>query len=229
MEVLIDGRGVGRRGGRRPTRRSPPCDRVSTRAAATARAAVAAFETHLRDVVLPASDGEGRLGAALFAQKMRHTMRSETLTPGADHGRGRARVRRGPGRDGPPGARPVAGLARRSPRRRTTRARSSGACSTPSPPSIPKPTTCSTSAAPRTPGSRRSAWSATSSAWPTSRSRSSGRRSSCARSGARCSRHPDRWTRARRRSSRSPRCPTTGARSSASRTCARTTTGCSDC
>ena len=50
-------------------------------AAATARAAVAAFETHLRDVVLPASDGEGRLGAALFAQKMRHTMRSETLTP----------------------------------------------------------------------------------------------------------------------------------------------------
>ena len=52
-----------------------------TAAADTARAAVAAFETHLRDVVLPASDGEGRLGAALFAAKMRHTMRSETLTP----------------------------------------------------------------------------------------------------------------------------------------------------
>ena len=50
-------------------------------AAVTARDAVAAFETHLRDVVLPASDGEGRLGAALFAEKMRHTMRSETLTP----------------------------------------------------------------------------------------------------------------------------------------------------
>ncbi|MFL5650347.1 MAG: DUF885 domain-containing protein [Chloroflexota bacterium] len=50
-------------------------------AADIARAALAAFETHLRDVVLPASDGEGRLGHELFAEKMRHTMRSETLTP----------------------------------------------------------------------------------------------------------------------------------------------------
>jgi uncharacterized protein (DUF885 family) len=33
------------------------------------------------EVVLPASDGEGRLGAELFAAKMRHTMRSKTLTP----------------------------------------------------------------------------------------------------------------------------------------------------
>jgi uncharacterized protein (DUF885 family) len=50
-------------------------------AAVTARTALAAFESHLRDVVLPASDGDGRLGPALFAAKMRHTMRSETLTP----------------------------------------------------------------------------------------------------------------------------------------------------
>ena len=50
-------------------------------AAGTARAAIARFETHLREVVLPASDGEGRLGAALFAKKMRHTMRSDALTP----------------------------------------------------------------------------------------------------------------------------------------------------
>jgi uncharacterized protein (DUF885 family) len=50
-------------------------------AAETARAAVAGFETHLREVVLPASDGEGRLGRDTFATKMRHTMRSETLTP----------------------------------------------------------------------------------------------------------------------------------------------------
>ncbi len=49
-------------------------------AAVTARGAVAAFETHLRDVVLPASDGEGRLGEALFTEKMRHTMRSDALT-----------------------------------------------------------------------------------------------------------------------------------------------------
>ena len=59
-------------------------------AAETARAAVAAFETHLREVVLPASEGEGRLGRSLFVAKMRHTMRSETLTPerimaGAEH------------------------------------------------------------------------------------------------------------------------------------------------
>jgi uncharacterized protein (DUF885 family) len=52
-----------------------------TAAAATARGAVAGFETHLRDVVLPASDGEGRLGRELFTARMRHTMRSESLTP----------------------------------------------------------------------------------------------------------------------------------------------------
>ena len=52
-----------------------------TAAAAAARAALAAFETHLRDVVLPRSEGDGRLGADLFARKMRHTMRSSELTP----------------------------------------------------------------------------------------------------------------------------------------------------
>jgi uncharacterized protein (DUF885 family) len=50
-------------------------------AAESARRALAAFETHLRDVVLPASHGEGRLGTELFAAKMRHTMRSDELTP----------------------------------------------------------------------------------------------------------------------------------------------------
>ena len=52
-----------------------------TAAAGTARAAVAGFETHRREVVLPASQGEGRIGPELFAAKLRHTMRSETLTP----------------------------------------------------------------------------------------------------------------------------------------------------
>jgi uncharacterized protein (DUF885 family) len=42
---------------------------------------VTAFETHLRGVVLAASEGEGRLGRDVFAAKMRHTMRSESLTP----------------------------------------------------------------------------------------------------------------------------------------------------
>ena len=45
-----------------------------------AKAALTDFEAHLRDDVLPRSDGEGRLGAELFARKMRHTMRSETLS-----------------------------------------------------------------------------------------------------------------------------------------------------
>jgi uncharacterized protein (DUF885 family) len=52
-------------------------------AATTARAALAAFETHLREFVLPASQGDARLGADRFARKMRHTMRSEALTPDA--------------------------------------------------------------------------------------------------------------------------------------------------
>jgi uncharacterized protein (DUF885 family) len=50
-------------------------------AAEVARTALADFETHLRDTVLPVSEGEGRLGAYLFAAKMRHTMRSTELTP----------------------------------------------------------------------------------------------------------------------------------------------------
>jgi uncharacterized protein (DUF885 family) len=50
-------------------------------AAATARTALDAFEAHLRDLVLPASDGEGRLGADLFTTKMRHTLQDAELTP----------------------------------------------------------------------------------------------------------------------------------------------------
>jgi uncharacterized protein (DUF885 family) len=49
-------------------------------AGTAAKAALTDFEAHLRDDVLPRSDGEGRLGADLFARKMRHTMRSESRT-----------------------------------------------------------------------------------------------------------------------------------------------------
>jgi uncharacterized protein (DUF885 family) len=49
-------------------------------AGTAAKAALTDFEGYLRDDVLPRSDGEGRLGAEVFARKMRHTMRSETLT-----------------------------------------------------------------------------------------------------------------------------------------------------
>ena len=47
----------------------------------TAASALDRFERHLRAVVLPASEGEGRIGEGLFARKMRHTMRSDELTP----------------------------------------------------------------------------------------------------------------------------------------------------
>ena len=50
-------------------------------AAETAKTAVDGFDAHLREVVLPASEGEARLGPDLFARKMRHTMRSADLTP----------------------------------------------------------------------------------------------------------------------------------------------------
>ncbi|HET7703961.1 MAG TPA: DUF885 domain-containing protein [Candidatus Limnocylindrales bacterium] len=47
----------------------------------TAAAALATFETHLRDTVLPRSEGEGRLGPELFAAKMVHTMKDPAMTP----------------------------------------------------------------------------------------------------------------------------------------------------
>jgi uncharacterized protein (DUF885 family) len=50
-------------------------------AAAEAKAAVEDLRQHLADVVLPKSEGEGRLGRDLFTRRMRHTMRSAALTP----------------------------------------------------------------------------------------------------------------------------------------------------
>ena len=52
-----------------------------TAAAATAKGAIARFEAHLRDEVLPRASGDGLLGRDLFARKLRHTMRSDDLTP----------------------------------------------------------------------------------------------------------------------------------------------------
>jgi uncharacterized protein (DUF885 family) len=45
-----------------------------------ATAAVARFEAHLRDVVLPAAEGDGRLGRDLFEEKLRHTLMDPDLT-----------------------------------------------------------------------------------------------------------------------------------------------------
>ncbi len=50
-------------------------------AAGIAKAALADFESHLREVVLPRAEGEGRLGDSLFAMKMRHTLKDAELTP----------------------------------------------------------------------------------------------------------------------------------------------------
>ncbi len=50
-------------------------------AAVAAKGALATFGGHLRDVVLPTSEGEGRLGRDLFARKLVHTMRNPALTP----------------------------------------------------------------------------------------------------------------------------------------------------
>ena len=49
--------------------------------AASARAAVDRFERHVRQIVLPSSSGEGRLGAERFAGKLRHTLQVPELTP----------------------------------------------------------------------------------------------------------------------------------------------------
>jgi uncharacterized protein (DUF885 family) len=50
-------------------------------ARAVAADALDAFERRLRDEILPATAGEGRLGADLFATKMTHTMQDPAMTP----------------------------------------------------------------------------------------------------------------------------------------------------
>jgi uncharacterized protein (DUF885 family) len=62
---------------------SPATDALRARlddGAAAARAALAGLEVHLRDAVLPASEGEGRLGSARFAAKLAHTVSDPALT-----------------------------------------------------------------------------------------------------------------------------------------------------
>jgi len=49
-------------------------------AAAAGHAALDAFEGHLRETVLPASVGEGRIGPELFERKLLHTFRTDTAT-----------------------------------------------------------------------------------------------------------------------------------------------------
>ena len=85
--------------------------RGSRAAADAARPALDAFERHLRDDGAAGAEGEGRLGAELFAAKMVHTLRSGRADAGADQGPRAAGVRRGPGRDGPDRPRDLARMA----------------------------------------------------------------------------------------------------------------------
>lgn len=63
-----------------------PCASVMPRlhpAATSAREALGSFEAHLRDVVLPASAGDGRLGAELYRAKLAHNLKDPAMTPEA--------------------------------------------------------------------------------------------------------------------------------------------------
>ena len=147
-------------------------------------AAVESFTAWLSDELLPTADGDFRLGRDLYERKFHHTLKA-TVTP--DELEARAATAYDEVRaemltlarelwpawigdepmpdDGDALTRRVLDAIAVDHRR---------------------PTSCSTSAAPRTSGSRRSSGSATSSAWRTTRSRSSGPRPSCAPSAARC-------------------------------------------
>ena len=52
-------------------------------ASSAAEAAITAFATHLVEVVVPGSQGQGLLGDELFAAKLRHTLRDPEATPEA--------------------------------------------------------------------------------------------------------------------------------------------------
>ena len=99
--------GVGRSGGRRPA------DRVSMRQPRPRAPRWPPSRPTCATSSCPPATGEGRLGAALFAREDAPHDAIRDAHAGADHGRGRARVRGDPGRDGPPGARALAGLAGR--------------------------------------------------------------------------------------------------------------------
>ncbi len=57
-------------------------------AVAAAEAALDAFAAHLRDVVIPGAEGEGRLGEAPYAARLRHTLQVD-MTPDALESRAR--------------------------------------------------------------------------------------------------------------------------------------------
>ena len=197
-------------------------------AVAAAEAALDGFASHLRDVVLPAAEGEGRLGPDLFAAKLRHTLRVE-MTPDELEARARREFDAVRGGDGPPRARAVAdappgrAAARRRGRPRPRgprrdRRRATGVR-----------TSSSTSAARSWAGSRRSAASANVVGLadePLVIELDAA--SSCAPSAGRCSARPGPLDRGLRSYFYvTPIAATTGRPSRSSRTCARTTTGCS--
>ena len=94
---------AGRGGGDRPvTRMSRRSCRASVPRRQRPAAALEAIGAHLATAVVPAIGGRrSSSGRALFAAKLRHTLRDPEATPEAMLARRGARVRRGPRRDGP--------------------------------------------------------------------------------------------------------------------------------
>ncbi len=221
----------GRTSARPTTRPWPRSVRASTRPPRRPRRRrSAAFERTCRDEVLPRERGRGppRRGAVRPEDAPHDALRRADA--GTDPGGRRARVRRRPGRDGPARPRPVADLAAGDePHPADDGALVRGVLD---------------AIADRAPGAGRAARLLPRGERP---DRGVLPRARPHRPGRRAARHPlDAGLPARlrrrdahlagparqgprRRSSRSRRCPTTGRPSSASRTCARTTTGCSGC
>ena len=205
-------------------------------AADAAKAALTSFTTHLTDVVLPASEGEGRLGPELFAAKLRHTLRVD-LTPAdllaradTEYAAVRAEMIR-LARDLwptwlPERPLPTAASAGSQAAADDTTVRSVlDAIAADHPPRRGLLDFCRAENG----GSRRSSASATSSGWRRRPPDPLDARSSCGRSAGRCSSRPGRWIAASTASSASRPCPTTGPMSSASRTARGQRTGSSGC
>ncbi len=214
----------GLRRGRGALRRaSPPPPRLA------ARGRRRRFETHLRDVVLPASEGEGRLGPSSSPRRCATRCARRTSRRTGSWPRPSASSPAVRGRDGPPRPRAVADWCPDEPLPGRRGPRWSAASSTRSPSSIREADDLLDFC--REENARIEAFCAErdligladepldplDAGLPAVVRRRDALVAGSARQG------PEGVLR------RSPRCPTTGPRSSASRTCARTTTGCSAC
>ena len=191
-------------------------------------AAVDAFRRHLEEVVRPGAVGEGRLGAELFAAKLRHSLSSDLPGRGAP-GSSAARLRGRPGRARPGRPRPLARPpSRRGAAGRRRRGRPPGVAGRRrAAPGPGRPARLLPARDGR--ASRPSCARPGSSDCPTRRCASPGRPSSCGRTAAPSCRRPARSIAAWSASSGSRRPTPTGRPRASSRSSARRTTACSGC